>query len=86
MSYKVCPGIVNGRAEDLPVCKKLAKIAITLLLVAPWVAMISITKHAGIDNPYVLLLFSELIPSHLFAMTIFFLADFVNGKLGLLKM
>jgi len=57
VQYKVTPGIVNGRAQEIPICKRLAKVAITLLLVLPWVAVIAISNNISIENPYVMLVF-----------------------------
>lgn len=53
--------------------------AIPALLLGLWLL------RAGIENAYVETIFAEMLPALLIGFTLFFMADCVNRRLGLLK-
>ena len=82
------PRIISGSLADDTILKMTARFIIGMFLLAPWVLFRRMVKsHAPQDaSPYALMLLKGAIPGLMAGVSLFWFADMLNSKLGLLKM
>ena len=82
------PRIISGSVAGDSFLKMTARFIIGMCLYAPWVLFRKVVKsHASqSSNPYTLMLLKGVIPGLMAGVSLFWFADMLNCKLGLLNM
>ena len=84
---KFTPGIIKDKVPEEEVCwKKFARTGMGILLMLPWIAIGFIFMEVTISNAYVLLIFGVMIPTLGAGIALFFFTDYINRKIGILKL
>ena len=65
---------------------KFLRVLVGCGLVIPWLILALIMVKTDASNAYVLLIFESTLPTVLIGISFFFLTDYVNKRLGLLKL
>ena len=88
LSNWLTPGVISGKPMDDSLFKMAARFILGLFLVMPWLLFrILVQSYATqTSNAYTLLLFKGVIPGLLTGVSLFWFADVLNEKLGILKM
>ena len=83
---KLTPGIIAGTvSEDEKWWHKVLRLLVAGLCALPWTILGGLLTGKGY-NVYVALVFASTIPTLAIGFSLFFFADWVNMKIGLLKL
>ena len=86
LQQTLTPRIIDGTVPSDEACwKKWVRALVAIGLIIPWLMITIIFKKTKVDNAYVLLIFETTLPTVLMGISFYFLTDYVNKRIGLLK-
>ena len=83
---KFTPGIISGELEDKNRWIKFARVGITLLAISPWLAFGVVMIRKEHLSDWLEMFLGTIVPSFGLCLGLFFYSDWINVKIGLLKM
>ena len=83
---KFTPGIISGELEDKNRWIKFARVGITLLAISPWLAFGFVMIRKEHLSDWLEMFLGTIVPSFGLCLGLFFYSDWINVKIGLLKM
>ena len=79
------PKLISQEPINDTMWRQAGRILLTAGLVVPWVIIIIVLEVANVTSAYTLFFAKTLIPSTLIGFTLYYFADLVNMRLGLLE-
>lgn len=78
------PNFLTGRVTETTLWAAACRLMVACLVTAPWLLVRALIAKLEIEDPYLLMVFKRLLPAILMSLTLFYIADLVNHRLGLL--
>ena len=72
------PGFISGEVVDETWTKRLLRVILGVSVTKLWTTMIQMVGETDITDPYVLMVFKELIPAMIMGVTFFLVADLLS--------
>ena len=79
------PGLISGEVVDETWSNRLLRVILGVSVTAVWIILIKLVEKADLTNPYILMIFEQLLPKTIMGLSFFFVADLLSRQLGLLK-
>lgn len=79
------PGLISGVVVDETWTNRLLRVILGVSVTLVWIILINMVKKADLNDPYVLMIFEQLLPTTIMGLCFFFVSDLLSRQLGLFK-